>query len=72
MVVTTSLVQSLSTDFLKSTSTSHMNKRLLLIAERLFFDIITALEFPDFITTYLNDNLEFQLEHTGFMVPSKL
>lgn len=66
-------MSSLVDEFLHFAETNAMNKRLLSIAVRLFFDIVTAVDFPDFITTYLNDNLEFQLEQQDTMrIHSKL
>lgn len=51
---------------------NHIDGRLLNVAVRLFYDIIVALEYPDFITTYLNDNSEFQCEHNTIKPLSKL
>lgn len=63
---------SLVDEFLHFAEINEMNKKLLSIAVRLFFDLVTAVDFPDFITTYLNDNLEFQLEHQDIRISSKL
>lgn len=61
--MTKKLVQSFAEELIVSLQ-GDTDQRLLFIALRMFYDIITALEFPDFITTYLNDSLEFQAEQS--------
>lgn len=62
--MTKKLVQNFAEEITQSLQADDADQRLLFIALRMFYDIVTALEFPDFITTYLNDSLEFQAEHS--------
>ena len=63
-VVTKPLVNKLASDFTQKCLTgnfpyfepSEKNKHLLNRAADVFMEIVTKREFPDFITTYLNDS----------------
>ncbi|KAF2896067.1 hypothetical protein ILUMI_10111 [Ignelater luminosus] len=58
--VTKELVQNLTNDYIRS---RHFKSAFIHIAAKLFIDIVTMRYFPDFITTYLNDNYVFRHQH---------
>lgn len=53
-------MQNLANDYIRS---QRFKIVFIHIAAKLFIDIVTMRYFPDFITTYLNDNYVFRHQH---------